>query len=194
LKFLLDAGHGGVCFGHYFTPGKRSPEVPPGIYEGEFNREIAELVRHEGRHDFDIEVLNPGPINIPLKDRVDYVNQVARTEDVTLLSLHVNAAPAKGWSDANGITIFRSGNASLNSVRFAWSLSKTLESELPEMKMRGIKKRNFTIIRRTICPAVLLEMGFMTSKHDMAMLNNVNGRARLAAGILDGMRSYLEAL
>jgi N-acetylmuramoyl-L-alanine amidase len=74
MKWILDPGHGGMAFGHYMTPGKRSPQVPPGIYEGEFNRAIANSV-HDGNY-LETIVTNPGPINISLKKRVSFVNSI----------------------------------------------------------------------------------------------------------------------
>ena len=78
IKFLLDPGHGGVAFSHYLTPGKRSPEVPPGIFEGEFNRAVCGYLNNGEKF---LSIV-PGPIQVPLESRVGFVNKLAKLEDI----------------------------------------------------------------------------------------------------------------
>jgi hypothetical protein len=94
-KYLFLAGHGGEVFGHYLTAGKRSPEIPPGIFEGIYNREICSLVVPALiGSGIEAEFLNPGPYNIPQIERVNLVNDIHKRtgNQCILVVLHCNAA------------------------------------------------------------------------------------------------------
>ena len=79
--WIIDPGHEGMSpEGLYLRAGKQSPFVPPGIYEGEFNHDIAKRLC-DVLTAFGIENVNlsPGPVNIQLTGelgRVEYVNRL----------------------------------------------------------------------------------------------------------------------
>ena len=179
-KLILEAGHSGSAFGHYFTAGKRSPDPSIGIYEGEFNRSICALVEHQLN---DCVFLNPGPINIPLKTRVEWINKIAAKTPCVLLSVHGNAAPGSGWSKAKGTTVFTRKAPDEESESFALSLSEDMEDYTP-LESRGLKQVGFRILR-TGCPSVLLECGFMTNKEDAAYMATYKGKQDIAEAIVD---------
>jgi len=187
-KFLLDPGHGGVAFSHYLTPGKRSPEVPPGIFEGEFNRAVCGYLNNGEKF---LSIV-PGPIQVPLESRVGFVNKLAKLEDVALISVHANAAgDGKQWNAANGFTIFTSKNSLTESQILARCIHKEFfESFGDTIKSRGIKQENFTVIKKTKCPAVLVECGFMTNKSDVAFLSSGSGQRAIAAAIYAACAAY----
>jgi N-acetylmuramoyl-L-alanine amidase len=192
-NYLLLAGHGGMAFGHYLTPGKRSPEVGPnvGIYEGEFNRAICQRVfnLHVGEN---IEFLNPGPYNIRQYDRVDLVNDIhRRASDCILIVVHANAAAGNGWSNANGFRVFHSTNASKKSCQLAEILSARMHSETT-LFQRTIAEKNFTILYKTKCPAVLLECGFMTNRADAAYMASERGKSDITSAIVSAIKQFEE--
>ncbi len=190
MKWLLDPGHGGMTFGQYLTPGKRSPEVPPGIYEGEFNRAVCSLIQQ--RDPESIIVIAPGPINIPLASRVSYANQVVRrfkNEHVALISIHANAARKKGWSDANGYRVFHSRKASKKSIILASMVESQMYACTP-FDRRPRKAVNHTITTKTKCPACLVECGFMTNKEDATLLADWGVQAQISDAIYRAMKDY----
>jgi len=171
-KLLLDAGHSGTTFGHYWTPGKRSPHIPPGFFEGDMNREICESAAWSLN---EACFLNPGPYPIALKDRVAFANRINKKEKSVLLSVHCNAAGnGKTWNKANGFTVFVHPRASQTSKDFADHLSYFMQEETI-LKNRGIKTARFKILS-VDCPAVLLECGFMTNKKDVDYLSKIDGK------------------
>jgi N-acetylmuramoyl-L-alanine amidase len=193
-KFILDAGHGGMAFGHYLTPGKRSPEVPPGIYEGEFNRDICFKIwtRCVERNIECVRLISDSPINIPLNARIEYINQLYKKEkDIVLLSIHANAAGYGKWIEsARGFVTFIAKNASLKSRQFAYCISKYMD-ELGPIPHRGYRMSNFSIIKKTHCPAVLLECGFMTNHIDAEILASDDGRKSIAGAIIFAMKDFI---
>jgi len=175
--WILDPGHGGIApDGKYVTKGKRSPEVPPGIYEGEFNRAIVErlykLMQQPAPYDgvqWSVDCTVPiidGRCHwgdVALKERRAFVNRMCAHVDarnVRLLSIHANAAPGAGWSQAKGTVVYIRDYNSL-SVRMAQDFSAPLISDAD----RGIKAAKFAILN-VDCLAVLVEVGFMTNRFE----------------------------
>jgi len=190
MKFLLNPSHGGMTFGKYLTPGKRSPQVPPGVYEGEFTRSVCTLI--QAYNPEQIEITVPGPIRVPLAARVEYVNQVVRKfsdDHIALISVHANAARGSGWSPAHGFKIFHSRRASKNSLHLADELFDSFDRHT-DLHARPIGEVNHTITTRTHCPAVLVECGFMTSEYDAPYLASPTGRRDIAKAIWLGMLEY----
>lgn len=58
---------------------------------------------------------------------------------------------------------------------------------------RGIKRERFAVLRDAPCPAVLLEVGFLSNKQERALLQDDAHRTKLAEAIYRGIVSYREA-
>ncbi|MCP4604511.1 MAG: N-acetylmuramoyl-L-alanine amidase [Proteobacteria bacterium] len=190
-KLVIDAGHAGVAFGHYLQAGKQSPQVPPGIYEGEFNRQIARGIFY--RSTLPTEMLNPGPVPISLKYRVNYVNKLHKEEPgLILLSIHANAASNSGWQTRRkGAVIFTAKNASKKSLSIAHRIDNRLDIQ-SQVSQYGIwesitKRENFRMINKTTCPAVLIECGFMDNKTDVERLTSKDGQEALITAIVEAI-------
>jgi N-acetylmuramoyl-L-alanine amidase len=59
---------------------------------------------------------------------------------------------------------------------------------------RGVQVSDFYVIRRSFCPAILLEMGFVTHPIEAAQLKNSNYLERLAYGVAVGIVGYLDGM
>jgi N-acetylmuramoyl-L-alanine amidase len=59
---------------------------------------------------------------------------------------------------------------------------------------RGTRPQQFFVIANVHHPAVLIEGGFLTNKDDVMKLANADYREQMAAGIVDGIIRYREAL
>jgi N-acetylmuramoyl-L-alanine amidase len=55
---------------------------------------------------------------------------------------------------------------------------------------RGIKKANLEVLKETICPSVLIEVGFISNSYDEIMLANPVKRNQFAAAIARGITDY----
>lgn len=197
---IVDAGHGGTLGGLYFSVGKRSPEVPPGIYEGEFNRAVASHLEQLAEPG-EVLLLCPGPVNVPLwtpkqtrkaqlGTRIGVVNEICDSDDYdpVLVSIHANAASSDGsWSPASGSVVFTRRNPSANDMRLAaW-----VKDEVGRcVYSRGIKEADFAMVCRPKCPAVLVECGFMTSKSDCILLTSNSFRMDIATAIYHAVLNY----
>lgn len=197
MKYFLDPGHSGRAFGHYLTPGKRSPQIPPGFYEGVVNRQICKHITDIKTDAYEVVNLAPGFINIPLRTRVQNVNQLVRRlgpdEPCALISIHCNASAKKGWSAANGFAVFMEFGAD-NKTRTLAGLVHSYYGRQGTFKDRGIKQANFSIIKKVKCPAILVECGFMTNLDDARKLQDPLTQIRIARAIHDAMTDFVEIM
>jgi len=186
---LLDSGHGGCLAGHYQTAGKRSPIWADGtvLYEGEFNRQIKyrlkEMFEAGGYPYVDI---NPQDTDLSLSDRVD----IANTYDKSIyLSIHANAG------GGTGCEVFTAVNCSKASTQIAKELEKEYQPHFNGERWRGIKKKDFYVVKHTRMPAVLIECFFMdTERECKKYLMTKQGRDRIALWIFTAVKNYIKTL
>lgn len=197
MLFIIDPGHGGIIDGKYMTAGKRSPKLPDGsvLYEGVNNRINARLIvdalEEEG---LNAKLLVDSNEDVALGRRVVDVNWLAQGEECVLISIHSDAAgngvefhPAKGFS------AFHYTNASAKSKRMANIIQSELKTNLGSMsKDRGVRSANFYLLRKTNCPAVLLELGFHTNLEEVQKMQTLEWRQAVVKSVVNACKSYLE--
>lgn len=181
MKFMLDAGHGNN------TPGKRTPD--DSMREFHFNSVVANYVRDtllkyenvivDFAHD------PSGKIDISLLARTNTAN--SKKSDV-YVSIHANAYGGT-WNDANGIETFIHPAANAVSKNLA-SLIQDKLIKATGLKNRGVKAENFHVLRETNMPAVLIECGFMTNKHEAELLKSDEYRRKCAKAIADALIEF----
>lgn len=194
LKILIDNGHG------INTPGKCSPDRR--LLEYKWTREIAsrlvDALRKEG---FDARRIVTEETDISLTERVRRVNTLCAKHGVknsVLISIHVNAAGNGQWLNARGWCGYVAPNASSNSK----NLARLLYDEAAKRGLKGNRAvppekywvGNFTIIKRTDCPAVLTENLFQDNKEDVEYLLSEKGRQTIVDLHLAALSRYLNSL
>ena len=194
-KILIDAGHG------INTKGKSSPDCA--LMEWRYNREIANAIA-QGLilRGYDAEVIVPELEDVPLKERVDRVNQIACKYGISeslLLSIHVNAA-GNGfqWMNARGWCAYTFPGHT-ESDEIADCLYLAAEKNLPGQKIRTDYSDGdpdiesaFHVLKHTICPAVLTENLFMDNKEDCRFLLSSKGRQAIINLHIEGLIEYLD--
>lgn len=107
------------------------------------------------------------------------------------IGIHCDAAPRKE-RPADGFTVFyhlSSGMGQLMSNRLEVNLLTELNGGISS---RGVKSEKFYIIRKTVFPCVLLEMGFLTDKGDEQALNQFATQKKIAKALYDTLISMEE--
>ncbi|WP_226789001.1 N-acetylmuramoyl-L-alanine amidase family protein [Polaribacter porphyrae] len=56
---------------------------------------------------------------------------------------------------------------------------------------RKVKQDNFQVLRETIMPSVLVELGFLTNKREGKYLNSKKGQKQMAKAIADAIKKYV---
>ncbi|XRE44424.1 N-acetylmuramoyl-L-alanine amidase [Tenacibaculum discolor] len=59
---------------------------------------------------------------------------------------------------------------------------------------RKVKQANFLVLRETVMPSVLIELGFLTNKNEGKYLNSRKGQIRMAKSIAQAIKKYFERL
>jgi N-acetylmuramoyl-L-alanine amidase len=180
MKIVLDAGHG------YQTMGKCSPN---GMKEYEFNRAVAIYVKQSLARIKNAEIFftHSDEMDVPLSQRTNFANSIGA--DV-FVSIHANAFGSSSWSNPNGIETFVHSSKPKNSVALARIIQNNMITATG-LADRGIKTANFLVLRDTKCPAILIEAGFMTNKHDAALLITEKYRKKCASAIATGLAQHL---
>ncbi|WP_418645598.1 N-acetylmuramoyl-L-alanine amidase family protein [Tenacibaculum insulae] len=59
---------------------------------------------------------------------------------------------------------------------------------------RRVKQANFLVLRETVMPSVLIELGFLTNKNEGKFLNTRAGQIKMAKAIADAIKKYIKRL
>jgi N-acetylmuramoyl-L-alanine amidase len=64
-------------------------------------------------------------------------------------------------------------------------------SRLAKTKSRGAKTADFHILRNTLIPAILIEVGFLTNPKEERLLNTADYRQKIAQSVAEGVMDYV---
>lgn len=197
MVILVDNGHG------FNTSGKRSPDGK--LKEAVYTREIAASVVSELRKlGYNAELLTPEQYDVSLLERVHRVNVKCQTygkDNVLCVSIHCNAAGnGSSWLSATGWEIWTSEGRTKSDIladHFVKMAERHFEGQVIREWKKGEcerdKEKNFTILKSTLCPAVLTENFFMDNRKDVKYLLSKDGRSAVVRCHVDAIVSYLSS-
>ena len=196
MKILIDNGHGSN------TAGKRSPD---GLFrEYAYTREIAAEVSYGLRRlGYDCELLVPELFDVALIERVYRVNVKCQTygaSNVLLVSIHCNAAGnGKEWLNGRGWEAWTSPGQTEGDKLAECLYQSALNVFAPGTPIRSDwgdgdfdKENHFTILSKTLCPAVLTENFFMDNKADVAYMLSDEGKEAIVRCHVEGIKKYID--
>jgi N-acetylmuramoyl-L-alanine amidase len=192
---VIDAGHGGIDGG---TPAGK-------MVEKEWTLTVALALAEELKNrGHTVDLTRTTDETLPLIERPALVNAFPRT---AMISIHFNADS----SDASGIETCYSWPKRpevMTQLQAAAGVSE--ETQLPNEGMalaqsiqtsvhektgardRGIKNRtNLALTSRCLCPAVIVECGFLSNAEEGRLIRESSYRAKLVRGIADGYEAWL---
>lgn len=194
MLILIDPGHG------IDTPGKRSPDGK--FLEYLWNRQIADLLLDRFMiMGIDASLVVTETNDISLSTRVQRVNKMCSkigASNVILLSIHSNAAgDGNKWMSAQGWSCYTSKGETKSDL-IAECLYDAFETEFAEKKIRkdmsdGDRdyEENFYVLKKSKCPAVLLENFFYDNRDECAWLLKDETKERIADTIVKGIIQYI---
>lgn len=172
---VLDAGHGGKWTGAYYSS----------VAEKELNlaitRKVEEILRALGYRTI---LTRSGDENVELLERAKIAN---RAEADLFISIHCNAA--ENAPNFQGLYVYHFPGSIAGS-----ELAQTIQTEAVKFSGaidRGIASANFSVLRNTGMPAVLVETGFMSCQEELTKLMDEGYQTKLARGIAQGIIRYL---
>jgi len=175
---VLDAGHGGHDSG---AVGNNK------VYEKnvvlDVTKRLQQLLEQAGAK---VVLTRNNDTFIPLNERP---NIALKNYGEMFISLHTNSF---GDSSALGTETFYSNKISTN-LKEELSLAKYINNEIVKnanMVDRGVKYRDYAVIRSIEMPAILVELGFLSNPSDYAKLTSSEYLQIFAQSIYNGIESY----
>lgn len=200
--WILDAGHGGIKDGAYTTaPAKMYQHQDPKgftIYEGVINRAIAKLVWLElAALNIDFKLVYDEQEDYSLAKRVNIADKIFEKDKRAIyLSIHSNAGGGRG------IEIFTS-HGQTKSDKIANIFCETYQKLLPDFPFRcdkadgdDDKEAEFYVLRKTDCPAILVENLFFDNRKEAEYLMSEKGQREIACCIVQCIQNveYLKPI
>ena len=217
---LIDPGHGGRdpgTVGSYIENGKTIPVYEKNIALT-VSLALDELL-HKTYPDKKILLTRSGDTYPSLEDRVEMANGVPlkKNEAILYISIHANAAPfnkkpygfevwylptdyRRDLIDKNAaskeiIHILNSmmeEEFSTESILIAKNISDGLDAQIgKESKNRGLKEKEWYVVRNAKMPSVLIELGFVTNPEEAKRLNTPSYLQKCAQGIYNGLTAFI---
>jgi N-acetylmuramoyl-L-alanine amidase len=179
-KVVIDPGHGGPDPGAVGIGGLRETDVVLDVC-----LQMARLLQARG-----VEVLmtRTSEVDVDLPPRVALANSSGAD---LFVSVHANAL-SMARPDVNGIETFYFEGAGAPSRRLAASLQQQMVAISSGSPDRGVRTGRFFVIRRTVMPSALVEMGFVTGELDSRRLADPNFRRRMALALSAGILNALQ--
>ena len=175
-RIVIDPGHGGK------DPGTISPI---GLMEKDVvlpvALEVARLLRAAGH---EVILSRSTDIFVELDERAHLAN---RHRADLFFSIHADSAPNP---EARGSTVYICRGASADSNAIAHAVMRSLESG-SGLGSRGVKSADYRVLVLTQCPAILVELGYLSNRHEALMLRQDGVRRKVAASIAAGIDASL---
>lgn len=170
---VIDAGHGG---------GDRGGIPRQRVAEKEWTLKTALRLSGElKQRGFDVVMTRTSDEFISLSERCRIANS---RKDAIFVSVHYDAYRREA---ADGVTTYYTGS---RSEKLAQLVHKRVVGAVKPETNRGYKRARFYVLRNTLCPAVLVEGGFLTNGRESRKIQTAEYQQALAAAIADGVAEY----
>ncbi len=121
-----------------------------------------------------------------MKKRVEIINESSANLAV---SIHQNSFTNES---SKGAQVFYHTQSSEGAI-----LAKLIQEQIKlsvKDENRRMEKANdsYYLLKKTTCPIAIVECGFLSNYEEAVLLNDVNYQKKLAEGILNGIKLYLE--
>ncbi|MDH7599206.1 MAG: N-acetylmuramoyl-L-alanine amidase [Sedimentisphaerales bacterium] len=168
---VLDPGHGGK------DPGAISPL---GFCEKEVNLQVAQrLAAVLRRMGIRVIMTRDTDVFLELEERAAIAN---RNKADLFVSIHADSAPSRTLS---GYTIYTARSAG---DRSRWAASTIAEAmKATGIESNGVRQADYRVLVNTNCPAVLVEVGYISNYYEAARLADPFVQQRLAQAIAEGL-------
>jgi N-acetylmuramoyl-L-alanine amidase len=179
LRVAIDPGHGGKFAGSLGLQG---------LVEKEVNLDVAlRTARALGERGAEVILTRTSDAHLSEDWRQDLSRRAEKAWGAhAFVSIHANSAPT---ADARGFEIFVREAASGEDRRLAAAVRAPMRAATSSPD-RGVKAKNLVVIREAACPAILVEMDFLSNREGARLLASSDHRGRIAAAIAEGVARW----
>jgi len=169
-RICIDPGHGGRDPGAHVIS----------LSEKDFTLIVCSMVAVQlSQMEFEVTLTRFDDSYIGLRNRC----QIANEFDADLfVSIHANAAMTVRAKGFEAHYISDAGKS------YARKILQNIMRVFPEKINRGVKQSNFTVLKYTKMPAVLIECGFMTNTGNLFMIKDERAEVMVATAICNGIK------
>lgn len=172
---VVDPGHGGR------DPGTTAAA---GVYEKTINLKVASklagILRRKGH---EVTMTRQSDQAVELESRAMIGNR--RRADL-FVSIHADSAPDPS---VQGFTVYISRDASRQSQSVAQTIVRAMKTT--GLQSRGVHRADHRVLVRSVGPAVLVELGYLSNRREARKLQDDAFQNRLAIAIAAGITDYL---
>ncbi len=217
-KIVLDAGHGGKDPGAIGRNGTKEKGIVLDIAQRlkkilqergmnvVMTRDSDEFIPLEGRtaiacrQNADLFVsihANASParsvygVEVYSQKPLKKISRIALERKINEDLLFKNLAMRRDSSDVKKIVSdMLYGNKQAESKDLAENMAQKVSRQI-KTKDLGAKTADFHVLRNTLIPAVLVEVGFLSNPKEEKLLNNSEYRQKIAQGVAEGIMDYV---
>jgi len=172
---VFDPGHGGR------DPGAISAI---GLQEKDVNLAVTRMIEGRlARNGVEGHLTRTDDSYVALDARARIANSY---EPQLFVSIHADSARD---TQAEGFTVYVARSASARSRRAAAAIERAMSAA--GVHSRGVREANYRVLVRTACPAVLVELGFLSNPYEGIRLADEDYRQRLAEAVSEGIIDFL---
>ncbi len=181
---VIDPGHGSIQPGGWLDPGAVGPT---GLHERvvalDISLKLARILENQGAN---VILTHTGSTSLSLAERAQIAND---NNAAMFVSIHANANVNR---NINGtMTFYHNGGPNAwNNQQLARSIQSQLVKQINRQDL-GIATANFSVLRNSQVPAVLVETAFISNPQEEKLLADANFRTKCAEGIANGIIHYL---
>ena len=172
---VLDAGHGGRDPGAIACTGMFEKDVTLGV--------TRRVRRRLERKNVRVVMTRSDDRFVELNDRAEVANR-ARAD--LFVSIHADSCDNRRVA---GHTLYVARGATGPSVSAAQCVSGRMRRA--GVASRGVRRANFRVLVRTTCPAILLELGYLSNPAEARLLARDAYRNALAQTVAEGVMDFL---
>lgn len=171
LRVIIDAGHG----------GRDKGAVWGGVRESDLNLKVARRVEASLKsRGYPVTMIRRSDVFVDLRRRAQISNKY---RNCIFISIHFNATLNTGVRGAETFYVGKRGSF----------LAKAIQSHLVDnlkVRDRGYKFKKFSVLNHTLCPAVLVECGFISNSYERLRCNSSSYQTAAARAIVSGVERY----
>jgi N-acetylmuramoyl-L-alanine amidase/outer membrane biosynthesis protein TonB len=176
ITVVIDAGHGGDDNGAHSPNDIKEKDITLSIA-----KKIAQL---NANSDINILLSRGNDQTIPVKERVLFAKE--HNADL-FISIHTNGAVNE---QLNGFSVLIDKNKSEQNLLLGSAIINQLKETYKTEGEVGVRDKGVWVLDHNVCPAALVNCGYITNANDAAFISNTANQEKIAKDILKAINAY----